>query len=156
MEENRTTEQIGRLSQHMSVSTLKCYREKSRIDAPSIRNLIYGRDVTKLMSEIWNGLSRDPIFRRSTKELSLDEKRAVTFTRLKRVVEYNLLPHEAMLNNAALVTAYMLAVMTYDPSLVTSYQLHTAVSSTYGSTELRNQIALFALRTMDHSLATLD
>ena len=107
---------------------LAVYRQSASFSVDAMRNLLYGEDCNRFKHCIWRTLASDPLFRSPATELTLDEKRKLTFQRVKRLVEYNFVPSEKLLENPARDQVFTMALFAYDPSLMASYRLHLPVS----------------------------
>ena len=108
---------------------LAVYRQSASFSVDAMRNLLYGEDCNRFKHCIWRTLASDPLFRSPATELTLDEKRKLTFQRVKRLVEYNFATPEDLLENPARDQVFTMALCAYDPALLTSYRLHFLVSS---------------------------
>ena len=107
---------------------LDVYRRRASFSVNAMRNLLYGEDSIRFKHRIWRTLASDPLFRSPANALTLDEKRQLTFQRVKRLVEYNFMPSEDLLENPARDLVFTMALFAYDPSLMATYRLHLPVS----------------------------
>lgn len=108
---------------------LAMYRRSASFSVDAMRNLLYGEDSNRFKHRIWRTLASDPLFRSPATALTLDEKRKLTFQRVKRLVEYNFVTAEDLLENPARDQAFNMALGAYDPALLATYRLHFLVSS---------------------------
>ena len=109
-------------------SSLDTYRKKASFDVDRMKSLLYGEDVIQYKQSVWSTLIKDPLFSSSTAELSVDQKRELTFKRLKRLVEYDFLPDEELFEHPERAIALTGALVVFDPSLLVSHRLHYQVS----------------------------
>jgi acyl-CoA oxidase len=107
--------------------------------------LLYGEDSVRFKESVWRTLSKDPLFSTPTTELSVDQRRELTFKRLKRLVEYDFITEDELLVNPGRATALTGALMIFDPSLLVSHRLHfqlfQGVLRSMGSKNLRPYVA---------------
>ena len=109
-------------------TSLDTYRKKASFDADRMKSLLYGEDVIQYKQSVWSTLIKDPLFSSSTAELSVDQKRELTFKRLKRLVEYDFLPDNELFEHPERAIALTGALVVFDPSLLVSHRLHYQVS----------------------------
>ena len=109
-------------------SSLAAYRERASFDVDRMKCLLYGEDSVRFKESVWRTLSKDPLFSTPTTELSVDQRRELTFKRLKRLVEYDFITEDELLVNPGRATALTGALMIFDPSLLVSHRLHFQVS----------------------------
>ena len=124
------------------------YRRKASFSVPEMRNYLIGEELVKysyqvgtigvyessyqshlpLGSQVWDTLERDPLFAHQDVDLTLDQKRELTFKRVKRLFEYDFLPTSEALQNPAKMRALNAAGQMYDISLFASFNLSRIVS----------------------------
>ncbi|XP_046840854.1 peroxisomal acyl-coenzyme A oxidase 3-like [Xenia sp. Carnegie-2017] len=100
---------------------LDVYRKRASFDWYEMKKFINGSDILDIKEEIWATLSKDPLFTQSTKGLSVDEKRHLTWLRLKRLIEYDFMGD--VWENPYKVHAFTDAVGSINWGLATKYQL---------------------------------
>lgn len=97
---------------------LSPYRRMASFDWRDLKLIIEGEQVIRFRNRIFRTLENDPLFQRSPiEELTRDEKREITFKRLKRLMEYNLLPDDEFIQNPLLTQQLYNALGQYDWSL---------------------------------------
>ena len=69
------------------------------------------------------------MFAKSTKQLTLDEERELTYKRAKRLIEYDLMPDSQVMSNPEAAVAYQDALCSYDPVLLQVIALSVQVSA---------------------------
>ncbi|GMR47787.1 hypothetical protein PMAYCL1PPCAC_17982, partial [Pristionchus mayeri] len=70
-------------------ASLDEWRKKATFDGGKMRVILQGgEDKLALKDEIWQILEKDPLFKKSNHQLSLDEAREVTHKRWKKIIEY--------------------------------------------------------------------
>src|SRR5690625_3193632 len=78
---------------------LSDYRRAASFDWRAMKLVIESEEVIRFRNRIFHTLENDPIFaHRPDQELTREEKRELTFTRFKRLMEYNLLPDEEFMS----------------------------------------------------------
>lgn len=77
---------------------------------------------------MWKIIEKDDLFAKPNKQLSLDEEREITFKRLKRLTEYDLLPDNELMGNPLGAVGYQDAVYSYDPAVFQAGALSASVS----------------------------
>lgn len=93
-------------------------RRIASFDWRAMKLVIDGEEVIRFKNRIFRTLERDPIFaHRPDQELTREAKREVTFQRLKRLMEYNLLPDEEFMGNPLLTQTLYNSLGLYDWSL---------------------------------------
>lgn len=108
-------------------SPLVAYRRNASFNVDAMRNLMYGKDSVRFKHHIWRTLASDPLFRPPATELTLDQKRHLTFRRVKRLVEYDFMPTEDLFEYPMRDMILTTALFAYDPALMASYRLHFPV-----------------------------
>ena len=79
-------------------------------------------------STVWDTLGRDPLFAPPTGDLTMAQKRELTFERTKRLYEYDFLPEDVFLSCPMKAHALQVALLSLDSSLLPSYTLSADVS----------------------------
>lgn len=105
---------------------LDVYRKRASFDWYEMKKFINGSDILDIKEEIWATLSKDPLFTQSTKGLSVDEKRHLTWLRIKRLIEYDFMGD--VWENPYKVHAFTDAVGSINWGLATKYQLQFQVN----------------------------
>ena len=111
-----------------SSDPLQEWRLKCTFDVDALRNLLYTEEVVAFRSSVWETLSKDPLFSDPDRELTLNEKRELSFKRLKRLVEYEFLTDEDLLMCPMKQPAFVGALLPFDTSIPISWQLSSEVS----------------------------
>ncbi|KAJ6216003.1 hypothetical protein RDWZM_010503 [Blomia tropicalis] len=94
------------------------YRHSASFDWRDMKLAIEGEEVIRLRNRIFHTLENDPIFaHRPDQQLSLEEKRALTFRRFKRLMEYDILTDDEYMTNPLLTQTVYSALGQYDWSL---------------------------------------
>ena len=94
-----------------------------------LRNILFTPEVVEFKKRIWNTLASDPLFTDPDEELSLEQRRELTFRRLKRVLEYEFLTDEELMECPMKSLGLMSALLPYDSGLCLSWQLSNEVTS---------------------------
>jgi acyl-CoA oxidase len=68
---------------------LDIYRKKASFDWYEMKRFIDGEELLETKEHIWSVLAKDPLFKKTTRGLSIEEKRRLTFLKIKRLVEYD-------------------------------------------------------------------
>ena len=110
------------------MNSLDIYRRKATFDVEALRNLLFEEELLQFKYQIWETLAKDPLFATPRKELSLDEKRKLSFERFKRINEYNFLPEEEFLASPLKKLAFYMAISLFDKSVLLLFLLHHDVS----------------------------
>ena len=79
--------------------------------------------------QIWDTLERDPLFARQDADLTLDQQRELTYRRVKRLYEYDFLPHSEIMENPTKFRTLLRVIQMYDMSLHAAYSLSRVVRS---------------------------
>lgn len=113
---------VEEIEQMMPSLPLNCplspYRQMASFDWRDLKLVIDGEQVIKFRNRIFRTLENDPLFQRSpVEELTREQKREITFKRLKRLMEYNLLPDDEFIQNPLLTQQLYNALGQYDWSL---------------------------------------
>ncbi len=80
------------------------------------------------MPPVWDTLGKDPLFAPTVSDLTVAEKKKLTFERVKRLHEYDFLPDEDFLSCPMKAHAFQVALLSMDSSLLPAYTLNTNVS----------------------------
>ena len=68
---------------------LDSYRNKASFNWYEMKRFIDGEELLETKEHVWSVLAKDPLFQRTTRGLSIEEKRRLTFLRIRRLVEYD-------------------------------------------------------------------
>lgn len=79
--------------------------------------------------QMWDTLERDPLFAHQDVDLTLDQKRELTYKRAKRLHEYDFLPESEAIQNSDKLYGFGRAIQMYDMSLSACYSLSLSVRS---------------------------
>lgn len=110
-----------------SPGPLDDYRKKATFDWYEMKRFMEGEDVLDFKENIWSTLEKDPLFQRKVEKLSIDEQRRLTFLRVKRLVEYDFLSEEEILENPMKACGIHDALGSYNWSLMAKMLLHNLV-----------------------------
>lgn len=103
-----------------STGSLGQYRSQATFDWRDMKLVIEGEEVIRFRNRIFSILENDPIFKRQPdEEETRAEKRAITFKRFKRLMEYDILPDEEFMANPLLTQTLYTALGQYDWSVST-------------------------------------
>lgn len=78
----------------VSIGPLDEYRKKSNFEWKKLRIFFEGEDFLRAKYEIWEKLSTEPLFARSSLTPSADDQKKIAALRMKRVAEIGFLPDE--------------------------------------------------------------
>ncbi|XP_033123209.1 peroxisomal acyl-coenzyme A oxidase 3-like isoform X2 [Anneissia japonica] len=106
---------------------LDAYRSKARFDWKEMRIAIDGIPKIQYMNQIWKTLKLDPEFQHIDRELKVEEKRERTYRQIKRLLEYDVLSFESIVENPAIINWFVDAVGCYDWSLAAKIMLNRQV-----------------------------
>ena len=107
---------------------LDVYRRKASFSVEELRNLLDGEELVEFRERIWATMARDPLFAPPQEELSLDQQRRLNFARVKRVIEYDFLPADELMQSPMKSSALTLSLWAFDSGLMTLYGLSRGVS----------------------------
>ena len=117
------------------VSNLNLYRNKASFFKKELQEFVDDVECVRFREVIYNTLEKDPLFHlrdeEITGEMSLDEYRMLTHQRAKRLVEYEFLTEELVINNPLLGPTFNNAVGMLNWCCVTRYLLHWTVSAAF-------------------------
>ena len=108
---------------------LQEWREKATFDVDALGNLVFSEEIVQFRKQVWDTLAKDPLFSDPNKELTLHEKRELSFMRLKRLIEYEFLTDEDILACPIKPSAFLAAILPLDTSAIISWQLSNEVRS---------------------------
>ena len=97
---------------------LTIYRNDATFCWRRFRILFHTKDELKMKYKLWNAFQNDPIFDHPNETLNLKDYRALTFKRVKRILELNLADHQEFLAKPNLYFAWVGAVGMYNWSLL--------------------------------------
>ena len=103
------------------------WRQKSSFKPEELQEALYGQEVTEYKLRIWDTLLSDPLFSYHGNDMSLHEKRELTFRRMMVVHNHNFLPDEEFLANPRKFIAFNEAIQVVDGSLLPVYALNAVV-----------------------------
>ncbi|KAF6032169.1 ACOX3 [Bugula neritina] len=95
-----------------------------------------GYDALEFQHRVWSAMEKDAVFSKSYGYETIEETRANTFRRLKRLYEYDFLPEEDVMANPLNYNSYINALGMYDWSLMAKYQLSHQYHGCFALTEL--------------------
>ena len=105
---------------------LDVYRKQASFDWYDMKRFMDGAQGLETKEHVWSILAKDPLFRRTTRGLSIEEKRRLTFWRIKRLVEYDFLGEIG--ENPFRIPAFADAIGSLNWGLFTKFQLHNQVN----------------------------
>jgi len=76
----------------LPVGPLDEYRQKAKFDWKKLRIFFESADGLKVKYAIWNEIETDPVFKKSSATLPIDEQKKVAALQMKRVMEKKILP----------------------------------------------------------------
>ena len=85
-------------------------------------------EVVEFKNQVWDTLAKDPLFSDSNKELTLNEKRELSFKRLKRLAEYEFISYDLM-SSPLKMPALISTLLPFDAGLMSTQQLMSTVTS---------------------------
>lgn len=86
-------------------------------------------EVASFKQQVWDTLGKDPLFSDPNGEASLDVKKEIAFKRMKRLVEYEFLTDEAIMQCPSKLNALTSALIAFDTGMTVSMQLSTRVGT---------------------------
>ncbi len=110
-----------------SSNPLDDWRGQSRGNKQALQELLFGQEIIDYKTNIWDTLTSDPLFGDHGNDLTLHEKRELTFHRLQKLCAFDFLPDEVILDNPRKFLAFNDAIQTIDGSLLPVYVLNTEV-----------------------------
>ena len=97
---------------------LSSYRKNATFCWRRFRVLFHTSDALNMKYKLWNAMQNDPLFDHPIETPTLSNYRALTFKRVKRILELNLSDHQEFLRNPMLYFAWIGAVGMYNWSLL--------------------------------------
>ncbi|KAL4223611.1 acyl-Coenzyme A oxidase [Mactra antiquata] len=104
---------------------LDVYRNKASFNWREMRLFLDGEDILRFKNKIWTTLEKDPIFHKSRETLTTEKQREVTFRRVKRLFEYELVTDQEIFENPLKHQMFTDSIGMYDWALLAKYQLDT-------------------------------
>ena len=111
-----------------SPGPLDAYRKNATFDWYDMKRFIEGEDILEFKEQIWSTMEKDPLFQRTKQRLSMEEKRRLNLIRLKRMVEYDFLSDEAMIQNPMKIYGINDAMGSYNWGLMAKMMLQYQVT----------------------------
>ncbi|XP_019854129.1 PREDICTED: peroxisomal acyl-coenzyme A oxidase 3-like [Amphimedon queenslandica] len=109
-------------------SSLEDYRRRASFSVPRMQDVLIGREILDFKRKVCDTLKADPLFNpKPLHYYSLDKEREMTFKRVKRLLEYNFLPEEAILDNPMLISGLNSVLISYDLGTLAVNSLHRDV-----------------------------
>ena len=109
------------------MSSLDAYRKKASFDVVALKNLVETAEVVEFRERIWETLANDPLFSKSSAELTCDEQQLLTFRRTKRVVEYEFVATEEYMQFPMRLYSMLQALYVADPCIPAEFFLSAQV-----------------------------
>ena len=106
---------------------LDVYRCKASFSVVDLRNLLDGEELVEFRENVWATMAQDPLFAPPREELSLDQKRRLTFARMKKMYEYDFLPEDEFLESPMKFMMLCLTMWAIDGSLLPMYLVNNQV-----------------------------
>ncbi|XP_070572098.1 peroxisomal acyl-coenzyme A oxidase 3-like [Ptychodera flava] len=103
---------------------LDLYRQKASFDWKAMTMFLEGEDILRFQNYVFDTLEKDPLFARPLEDLSLEQKREITFLRMKRLTEYDFVPDSELMANPMKYPHLGNLLIMYDPSLATKSLLN--------------------------------
>ncbi|GMT23508.1 hypothetical protein PFISCL1PPCAC_14805, partial [Pristionchus fissidentatus] len=107
-------------------ASLDDWRKKATFDGQKMRVILQGgEDKLKLKDDIWHTLEKDPLFKKPSRQLNMDEMRLITHQRWKKIIDYGLVvdPYAEYEKFSALIEV----LEEYDTALQGRVTLHSNV-----------------------------
>ena len=111
----------------MAQGDLQKWRLKATFDVPALRNHLFTEEVVEFKNQVWDTIAKDPLFSEPDGELSLVQKRELAFRRLKRLVEYEFVTDEVLMECPRKAPAFLSALLSFDTGMLVSWQLSVEV-----------------------------
>lgn len=112
----------------MSCNSLDEWRRKRTFDMAALEDCVVGEEVAVFKRQVWDTLGKDPLFSDPNGEVSLHGKRELALKRMKRLVEYEFLTDEAVMECPAKVNALTSALIAFDTGMNIGLQLSKQAS----------------------------
>ena len=106
---------------------LDVYRCKASFSVEALRNLLDGEELVEFRERIWATMAQDPLFAPPQEDLSLDQKRQLTFARMKRLYEYEFLPEDEIMASPMKPINLTMSLWAFDGSLLPQFSLNRRV-----------------------------
>jgi acyl-CoA oxidase len=111
----------------MADGDLQKWRLKSTFDVPALCNHLYTEEVVEFKKQVWDTLAKDPLFSEPDGELSLVQKRELALKRLRRLVEYEFVTDDDLLQCPMKSPAFNSTILPFDTATIISLQLSAEV-----------------------------
>lgn len=111
----------------LGMADLQKWRLKSTFDVPALRNHLFTEEAVEFKNQVWDTLAKDPLFSDPDEELSLVQKRELALKRLKRLVEYEFLTDEDLMQCPLKSQSFTDALLPFDTGMLISWHLSTEV-----------------------------
>ncbi|XP_077996443.1 peroxisomal acyl-coenzyme A oxidase 3-like [Glandiceps talaboti] len=115
---------INELLPDLPNGPLDDYRKKASFNWKEMKMFLEGEDIVRFQNHFWSTLERDPLFAHSLEDLKVEEKREITFNRVKRMVEYDFLPDADLIQNPMKYSYLINMLGMYDWSMSTKMLLN--------------------------------
>ncbi|KAM9329947.1 peroxisomal acyl-coenzyme A oxidase 3 [Gastrophryne carolinensis] len=107
---------------------LSVYRRKASFNWKDMAVFLDDEDIIAFRNKIFTTLENDPLFSHQPgEELSLERYRELTFLRCKRIIEYDFLPLNAIVEKPMKILVLINSLGAYDWSLSAKYFLNTQI-----------------------------
>lgn len=111
----------------MPAGPLDRYRRKATFAWKRLKLIMEGEDIIRFKNRVWHTLESDPLFEHSLTDLTSEEQKHLAYKRLKRIMEYNLLPDEEVFENPRKSNIIISCLGMYDWSISVKRTLATEV-----------------------------
>ena len=111
----------------MAKNPLDEWRQRSKFNPSALEAYVFDPEVVEFKHHIWEALHNDPLFGDPDQGLSLEEKRELTFRRMTKLLQYNFLGDEVIMECPGKFLAFSEALQAFDGSLLPVYSLHMEV-----------------------------
>ena len=116
---------------------LDSYRKQASFNWFEMKVFIEGgENVVKFKENVWKILEKDPLFVRSNSSLSRDEQRRMNMKRCNKIVEYNFLTEDEIMERPLLAQVYIDTLGAYDWSFSAKYLLNATVCRYYSKKKM--------------------
>lgn len=109
------------------MADLQKWRLKCTFDVSALRSQLFTEEVVEFKNQVWDTLIKDPLFSDPNEELSLVQKRELALKRLRRLVEYEFVTDEDLVQCPLKSPAFSDALLPFDTGMLVSWNLSTEV-----------------------------
>jgi acyl-CoA oxidase len=117
--------EITKLFKDFSPGPLDIYRKNASFDWKEMAMYLDEDDILRFKHKVYRTLESDPVFYRGFNSKTLEQQRADTFRRAKRLQVIDLLPDEELYGNPLKYKAFLEAVGSYDWTVLAKLSLNS-------------------------------